>query len=315
MNYREKFIARCVKLTLNQTLVKINSDKILEVASNIAVTQEEASWDFYLPEDLQVSAGCDDGLIQKVCYYFLVMISLQFCFWAKDDSGTLQHWHYQGNPKLKGSAGLAQLMIHQYNHGKFPGLHLNADETFHHYTALFSVVGIPAADERVKILVSLAGFDDFKSEIYPRFLKDRVWSLNTAMLLSNIYESAYLDPFFKKVQLFLGTVASNLRARGLDVQSDFTAYADYRLPQVLRQLGVLEYDAKLANLIDNQNLFASGSEQEEILRASTVLACELLAENAGVRTTDVDCYLFLKTRDESFMQGIQPFHLVKTTHY
>ncbi len=37
MNYREKFIARCVKLTLNQTLVKINSDKILEVASNIAV--------------------------------------------------------------------------------------------------------------------------------------------------------------------------------------------------------------------------------------------------------------------------------------
>ena len=100
-----------------------------------------------------------------------------------------------------------------------------------------------------------------------------------------------------------------------DVQSDFTAYADYRLPQVLRQLGVLEYDAKLANLIDNQNLFASGSEQEEILRASTVLACELLAENAGVRTTDVDCYLFLKTRDESFMQGIQPFHLVKTTHY
>ena len=315
MNYREKFIARCVKLTLNQDYVKINADKILKISSEISVTDEEVSWDFYLPDNLQIAAGSDAELVREVCYYFLVMISLQFCFWSLDDQGNLKHWYYKGDPKLKGSASLAQLMIDQYKNGKYPGLHLNAEETFKHYNALFSRVGIPAVGARVEVLASLADFNDFKHEIYPKFFEGTTWGLNTAMLLSNIYERAYLDPFFKKIQLFLGTVASNLRARGLNIQSDFTVYADYRLPQVLRQLGVLEYNTELAYLVDNQKLIESGSGMEEVLRASTVLACELLAENAGLRATDVDCYLFLKKRDENFMNGVKPFHLVETTHY
>lgn len=318
MNYREKFLARCVKLYMNQgehKLLTINEPKIQQVAAEISVTPEEASWDFYLPKNLQVQAGASPEVVQEVCYYFFVMFALQFCFWEMDDADNLQHWLYQGNPKLKGSAGLAQLMIDCYEQSQYPGVHLNEDDTYTHYLKLFDDVGIPHAEKRAVILKSLADYDDFTSDIYPRFFANFDWNLNTAMVVSNVYETAYLDPFFKKIQLCLGVVASNLRARGLDVQSDFTAYSDYRLPQILRQLGVLEYTPVLAGLVDSQVLLNDVADVEDTIRAATVLACEKLALTAGVRATDVDCYLFLKSRDADFMDGIRPFHLVETTHY
>ena len=70
-----------------------------------------------------------------------------------------------------------------------------------------------------------------------------------------------------------------------------------------------------AYLVGHQHLLNKGGPLEEAIRAATVLACEKLAQAAGVRSADVDCYLFLKTRDPNFMKGIEPFHLVATTHY
>jgi len=54
-----------------------------------------------------------------------------------------------------------------------------------------------------------------------------------------------------------------------------TIFADYKLPQVLRHYGVLEYHPSLAQHIDAQELLEAGSEEVE-LRAATVWACELL---------------------------------------
>lgn len=54
--------------------------------------------------------------------------------------------------------------------------------------------------------------------------------------------------------------------------------ADYIVPAVLRQLGVLKYSSTLANIIDANNEIGSGSEEEVELRACSIYAVEKMRE-------------------------------------
>ena len=53
-------------------------------------------------------------------------------------------------------------------------------------------------------------------------------------------------------------------------------FADDRVPQILRHLGVLEYSSELASLIDNESELAFSSRWELELRASTIIAVDLI---------------------------------------
>ena len=58
---------------------------------------------------------------------------------------------------------------------------------------------------------------------------------------------------------------------GLD---QLTAFADYRLPQALRHLGIVEVVEDLGRKIDGGNEIAAGSPEEVELRAATVVAVD-----------------------------------------
>lgn len=55
-----------------------------------------------------------------------------------------------------------------------------------------------------------------------------------------------------------------------------TMFADYRVPQLLRHMSVLQYSSELSGLIDARTPLASGSEMEVEIRAATVVAVEQL---------------------------------------
>ncbi len=57
-----------------------------------------------------------------------------------------------------------------------------------------------------------------------------------------------------------------------------TAFADYKLPQVLRELGIISYDRRLASRIDAMESLRAGCEEEVEIRAMTVWAAEQLEE-------------------------------------
>ncbi len=96
-----------------------------------------------------------------------------------------------------------------------------------------------------------------------------------------------------------------------------TAFADYKLPQVLRHLGVLEYERTLAGRIDNQELIPQGSEEEIEIRAATVWACELLrramaGHDQTVTAAAIDQRLWLLGQESAQMQ---PYHRTRTIFY
>lgn len=60
--------------------------------------------------------------------------------------------------------------------------------------------------------------------------------------------------------------------------NQLTTFPDYRVPQFLRHVGVLQYSLSLATLIDSKHSLKSKSSQEIYIRAATVVAVEQLVQ-------------------------------------
>ena len=101
-------------------------------------------------------------------------------------------------------------------------------------------------------------------------------------------------------------------------------FADYRVPQILRHLGVFSYSSKLAELIDSEQELAFSSLEEVELRASTVVAVDLIMEEITKngseelkqqvkRAYEVD-WLLWQMGEES-LKEMKPHHKVLSIYY
>jgi hypothetical protein len=101
---------------------------------------------------------------------------------------------------------------------------------------------------------------------------------------------------------------------GLLDRSGLTAFADYKVPQVLRAAGALVYSADLAATVDARAELPSGSEPEVEIRALTVVAVDRLTALLNDRLLDapaVDTLLWWRG------QGLKhpPYHRTRTIWY
>jgi len=53
-------------------------------------------------------------------------------------------------------------------------------------------------------------------------------------------------------------------------------FADYRVPQILRHVGIFEYSESLAHKIDSEEELPYSSVDEVEIRAATVIAVEMI---------------------------------------
>lgn len=88
--------------------------------------------------------------------------------------------------------------------------------------------------------------------------------------------------FYKRAQIFVGDIFGAYKGVGLGEFSDIdqiTCFADYRVPQLLRELGILEYDKELAAKVDSKSELNAGGEEELEIRAATIIAVEKMVEH------------------------------------
>jgi hypothetical protein len=86
---------------------------------------------------------------------------------------------------------------------------------------------------------------------------------------------------YKRAQIFVADLWACFEGQGYGQFDDvdfLTAFADYRVPQMLETFGVLAYDKSLKQCLESGILLASGSREEIEIRACTVHAVELLKE-------------------------------------
>jgi len=127
--------------------------------------------------------------------------------------------------------------------------------------------------------------------------------------------------FWKRAQLFVADVHAAFSGRGwgrYDDIHELTAFADYKLPQVLRELGILSYHPNLAERIDLRQNLTTGSEEEIEIRAMTIWAVEEVKKAfAGmgkeVTSVSVDQWLWQLGQLEPFRK--RPYHRCRTIFY
>jgi len=126
--------------------------------------------------------------------------------------------------------------------------------------------------------------------------------------------------FDKRAQLAPGMLYSKFQNQGdfrvTDID-ELTVFADYVLPKGLRDLGVIEYEKSLANLVDSQQIILSGSRGEMEIRASTIHAAKMLTDRVNELTGKKinSLHMDYKLWEESRNPEGKPHHLCRTIMY
>jgi hypothetical protein len=132
--------------------------------------------------------------------------------------------------------------------------------------------------------------------------------------------------FYKRAQIF---VADIWGAYGRPTDSNhpyffhdidrITMFADYRIPQILLHVGVLEYTSELMKKVENKDLIPFGSEEESEIRAATVIAVEMIRDQLfakkGVKLLAVEIDWLLWNWGEQVKEEIKPHHRTLTVFY
>jgi len=128
--------------------------------------------------------------------------------------------------------------------------------------------------------------------------------------------------FYKRAQLvpahLFDLLKFGLISIPLSGHNELTAFADYKVPQLLRKFGILEYTKELADKIDNKVEIPSGSDEEIEIRANTIwsieLATKILKEKFLQANADkVDRIFWFKGQVKS--PDDKPYHRTKTIWY
>jgi Queuosine salvage protein len=127
--------------------------------------------------------------------------------------------------------------------------------------------------------------------------------------------------FFKRAQIFAADLHGAFNGKkwgGFGDMDRLTAFADYKLPQVLRHLGIIVYEESLAKKVDQKTLLEPGSPEEVEIRANTIWTVELIRQELectgkALRAFEIDWILWNLGQDDAFRE--KPYHRTMTIFY
>ena len=128
--------------------------------------------------------------------------------------------------------------------------------------------------------------------------------------------------FLKRAQLLVSDINHALVVSGaseITKIDELTAFADYKLPQLLRHYQVLAYEPALATRVDQRSELEPGSEEEVEIRAATLIAVELIRhelQKKGIRTSAAAIDSILWQLSQKLDKArVKPYHRCKTVFY
>lgn len=127
---------------------------------------------------------------------------------------------------------------------------------------------------------------------------------------------------YKRAQIFVGDIWGSFKGTGLGSFSDIhklTMFADYRVPVVLRELGVLQYGLELEAKVQRQEGLIPGSEEEVEIRACSIQAteclCHMLRDRHKVQLHSLQMDWWLWEQGERKREVDPPHHRTLTIFY
>ncbi|KAK4393458.1 Queuosine salvage protein [Sesamum angolense] len=250
--------------------VTVDSSGVEKVAERMKDSIPKVEWDF---EGIHYF---DDGPL--TVQYLFVLDALNFCFWP-DKEMTYDHL----------AAGLKEVL--QNDKSAFDADRLQKYTGPELRKLLKWPRPLPLEEERVRLMHEVGfelerSFDGKASKLVESCEKSAAKLV--ALITSHfpgfrdhtVYKGHQIF-LYKRAQIFAADLWGAFKGQGYGEFNDIesvTMFADYIVPAVLQQLGVLKFSPSLANMIESNREISSGSEEEVELRACSVHAVEEIRE-------------------------------------
>lgn len=297
--------------------VSIHDDALGELAGTIEARLQQGV------DDLETAFGTTGVLDRDVNIVFFETV-VNFCFWGDLDG---QKWTVERDgQKLGGWYSLAACFDRAIARGvpvddaafMTSLTEVQARELF----AGVDDVEIPLLQQRVRNLneagrhlvekydgrvMKLLAAVDFSAPRLAEYVATELMSFRDGAT----YDGRWVW-VLKRAQI-LGGDLSQLSARYPEFRikdcDKLTAFADYRLPQILRHYEVITYSQDLGQRVDAGEYIEAASAPEIEIRAATIQVCELLKTQLPNRSSaDIDVGLWLLSQDMHNDPGLSPHH-------
>ena len=315
-------ILESTKFVVNESkYVKINEGKIDDFCKSFT--------DEHIKHWLNNSPYNFKNLNDKEKLHFLLVLnSMSFSYWG-NPKWTIEY----KNKKYDGAFGMLTTLGRAIeNNFKILDPNFLAEISKEEFEKiLHGSVKIPLFEERWKIIrevgtVLLQKYNGNFENILKlanqdcRKLLDLIINNFPSFEDSSIYKGKKIH-FYKRAQLLILDIYQVFNGQGYGKFKnirELTACADYKLPQALRRLGILNYNEELAEKVDNKVEILKDSEEEIEIRANTIWAVELIEQKLKPRISHIDTMhindrLWLLTQIKS--PNDKPYHLTRTTAY
>ena len=133
--------------------------------------------------------------------------------------------------------------------------------------------------------------------------------------ISNYREKEIL--FYKRAQLLTSDIL-HVREKKENIEVDYShliGCADYKIPQVMRCYGMLEFSDSLKDKVDSKIELKEGSEEEIEIRANTLKVINYIYERLDKKYSRMDINDFIWLLGQNKSQMTKPYHRTLTKHY
>lgn len=311
---RARFVCdRSMHVTINPEGI----DRLARLLVNMPLSQWNYEHHFY------------DGS-ERTVSYLLMLDALNFCFFPEP------RWQVViGGEQVQGYFGLASVlkqafMIREPPIDDFSYLMCVKEEQVRTLLQGEHPIGkIPLLKERVTILRELG---DRMVSLYQGKAANLIEDAGgSAIRLTKILVEGFPSfcdeawyagekiAFYKRAQILVSDLYASFHGKSfgaLREMEKLTAFADYKVPQILRNKGVLNYSEALARVVDSKGWIRAGSAYEVEIRAGMIVAVELLRAallrlGRALLSIEIDWLLW----DMAQGREMAPHHRTLTTFY
>ncbi|MBQ9319000.1 MAG: hypothetical protein IJR82_05155 [Bacilli bacterium] len=309
MDWIEKINTSYKYVINNSKSVKINYSKIDSLINQI----NSSSVKYWLdsnPYDIM------DMDVNDIINFLLIYHTTgDYCFWGNPK------WEVETDlGKMDGSFAIMYIILKRFKVNK------NFDMTIDEFKELLKGnVTIPLLEDRYQNLVTMNQMLKDNNKSFYDMIKDfNTDSELLSFIINNfpyfkdisIYDNQEIF-FYKRAQLLTSDIL-HVREIKEGIQVDYShliGCADYKIPQVMRCYGMLEYSDDLVRIIDSKILLPEGSKEEIEIRANTLEVINYIYEqlNRKYSRMDINDFIWLLGQDKTKM--IKPYHRTLTNHY
>ncbi len=314
MNDLEKVITSCEYVVQNSKYVKIKEEEIDYFANQVEIKK--------MPHWLSSNPfGLLDFPIQDIVEILIILESIDCSFWGEPKWTLLTE---EGKPVDGAFALIYALVKLKKDKGHLDFEQISFDEF---KNSLTGNVEIPLLEERYKVVkkVSQVINKKMKGNLY-EYIKEITVDRDLFKIIvdnfpsfqdTRTYEGQTIY-FYKLAQLVVSDIL-HIRELKENIKVDYShlvGCADYKIPQSLRGIHILEYSKELSDLVDNKKEIKENSIYEVEIRANMIIALKKIKEklnNNSITSIELNDILWSLGQDKT--KNFAPYHRTRTMSY